>query len=169
MTERKKILIVDDELNIRLLVKAVLGNYYDVIEACDGDEALITAREEKPDLILLDIMMPGKDGFTTCNALKSDTATKDIPVVMLTALQHRLTEKLAQSLNANGYVRKPFTSHDILTAIDTTLSAETQSEAEEQQLDATLSAETQSEVEEQQLEEVRTPGVSSHWTSRLPF
>ena len=121
MAERKKVLVVDDELNIRLLVRIMLGNNYDVLEASNGDEALIKAREEKPDLILLDIMMPGKDGFTTCNELKSSKATRDIPVVMLTALQHQLNEKLALSLNADGYIRKPFTSRDILTALDNTL------------------------------------------------
>ena len=121
MAQKKKVLVVDDELNIRLLVKIMLGNSYDVLEACNGDEALVKAREEKPDLILLDIMMPGKDGFTTCNELKSSKATRGIPVVMLTALQHKLNEKLALSLNADGYIRKPFTSRDILNALDSTL------------------------------------------------
>jgi two-component system alkaline phosphatase synthesis response regulator PhoP len=122
MIEKKKVLVVDDELNIRLLVRIILGNSYDVLEASNGDEALIKAREEKPDLILLDIMMPGKDGFTTCNELKSSKSTRSIPVVMLTALQHKLDEKLALSLNADGYIRKPFTSRDILNTLDDTLS-----------------------------------------------
>jgi len=121
MAEKKKVLVVDDELNIRLLVKIILGDSYDVLEARNGDEALIKAGEEKPDLILLDIMMPGKDGFTTCNELKSSKATRGIPVVMLTALQYHLNEKLALSLNADGYIRKPFTSRDILTALDNML------------------------------------------------
>lgn len=119
MAKKKKVLVVDDELNIRLLVKAMLGNNYDVLEAGDGYEAVIKARKEKPDLILLDIMMPGKDGFTTCNELKSSKSTRGIPVVMLTALQHKLSEKLALSLNADGYIRKPFTSQDILNALGT--------------------------------------------------
>ena len=121
MAEKKKVLVVDDELGIRLLVKIMLGNDYDVLEARNGDEALIRAREEKPDLILLDILMPGKDGFTTCNELKSSKATRGIPVVMLTALQHELNEKLALSLHADGYIRKPFTPRDILNALDSTL------------------------------------------------
>lgn len=121
MAEKKKVLVVDDELNIRLLIRIILGNSYDVLEASNGDEALIKAREEKPDLILLDIMMPGKDGFTTCNELKSSKSTRGIPVVMLTALQHQLNEKLALSLNADGYIRKPFTSRDILNVLDNML------------------------------------------------
>ena len=128
MAEKKKVLVVDDELNIRLLVKIMISNSYDVLEAGNGDEALIKAREEKPDLILLDIMMPGKDGFTTCNELKSSKATRDIPVVMLTALQHQLNEKLALSLNADGYIRKPFTSRDILTTLDSVLFVKAQLE-----------------------------------------
>ena len=128
MAEKKKVLVVDDELNIRLLVKIIIGNDYDVLEASNGDEALIKAQEEKPDLIFLDIMMPGKDGFTTCNELKSSKATRDIPVVMLTALQHQLNEKLALSLNADGYIRKPFTSRDILNALDSMLLSEARTE-----------------------------------------
>ena len=128
MAEKKKVLVVDDELNIRLLVKIIFGNSYDVLEASNGDEALIKAQEEKPDLILLDIMMPGKDGFTTCNELKSSKATRGIPVVMLTALQHQLNEKLALSLRADGYIRKPFTSRDILNALDSMLLSKARTE-----------------------------------------
>lgn len=122
MAKKKKILVVDDESNIRLLVKNMIGNRYDVIEAGDGDEAVTKAQKEKPDLVLLDILMPGKDGFTTCNQLKANKATKDIPVVMVTALQHKLDEKLALSLKADGYMRKPFTSEDLLATIRTALS-----------------------------------------------
>jgi len=126
MAKKKKILVVDDEPNIRLLVKNMLGNRYDVVEAGDGNEAVTKAQEEKPDVVLLDILMPGKDGFTTCNQLKANKATKDIPVVMVTALQHKLDEKLALSLKADGYMRKPFTSEDLLNTIRSVLSAKRQ-------------------------------------------
>jgi len=126
MAKKKKILVVDDESNIRLLVKNMLGTRYDVIEAGNGDEAITKAQKEKPDLVLLDILMPGKDGFTTCNQLKAGKGTKDIPVVMVTALQHKLDEKLALSLKADGYMRKPFTSEDLLTAIRAALSPKRQ-------------------------------------------
>lgn len=122
MAKKQKILVVDDESNIRLLVKNMLGNRYNVVEAGDGDEAMTQAEKEKPDLILLDILMPGKDGFTTCNQLKANKATKGIPVVMVTALQHKLDEKLALSLNADGYMRKPFTSDELLNAVRSALS-----------------------------------------------
>jgi len=126
MAKKKKILVVDDEPNIRLLVKNMIGDRYNVIEAGDGNEAVTQAEKEKPDLVLLDILMPGKDGFTTCNQLKANKATKDIPVVMVTALQHKLDEKLALSLKADGYMRKPFTSDDLLNAIRSVLSAKRQ-------------------------------------------
>jgi DNA-binding response OmpR family regulator len=126
MAKKKKILVVDDESNIRLLVKNMIGTRYDVIEAGDGDEAVTKAQKEKPDLVLLDILMPGKDGFTTCNQLKAGKGTKDIPVVMVTALQHKLDEKLALSLKADGYMRKPFTSEDLLAAIRAALSPKRQ-------------------------------------------
>ncbi len=126
MAKKQKILVVDDEPNIRLLVKNMLGNRYNVVEAGDGDEAITQAEKEKPDLIMLDILMPGKDGFTTCNQLKANKATKGIPVVMVTALQHKLDEKLALSLNADGYMRKPFTSDELLNAIRSALSAKRQ-------------------------------------------
>ncbi len=126
MAKKKKILVVDDESNIRLLVKNMIGTRYDVIEAGDGDAAVTKAQGEKPDLVLLDILMPGKDGFTTCNQLKANKATKDIPVVMVTALQHKLDEKLALSLKADGYMRKPFTSEDLLAAIRAALSPKRQ-------------------------------------------
>jgi DNA-binding response OmpR family regulator len=126
MAKKKKILVVDDESNIRLLVKNMIGHYYDVLEASDGDEALIKARRETPDLILLDILMPKKDGFSTCHELKSDKATETIPVVMVTALQYEMDEKLALSLRADGYIRKPFASQDLLNTIDNMLSAKHQ-------------------------------------------
>jgi len=126
MAKKQKILVVDDESNIRLLVKNMLGNRYNVVEAGDGDEAMIQAEKEKPDLILLDILMPGKDGFTTCNQLKANKATRGIPVVMVTALQHKLDEKLALSLNADGYLRKPFTSDELLNVIRSALSPKRQ-------------------------------------------
>jgi two-component system alkaline phosphatase synthesis response regulator PhoP len=126
IAKKKKILVVDDESNIRLLVKNMIGHYYDVLEAGDGDEALIKARQETPDLILLDILMPKKDGFSTCHELKSNKATETIPVVMVTALQYEMDEKLALSLRADAYVRKPFASQDLLDTIDNILSAKHQ-------------------------------------------
>lgn len=82
----KKVLIADDELSVRLLVKRLLSREYTVLEANDGEEAVNVASNQKPDLILMDILMPKMDGLTACHTLKRGQATKEIPVVMLTAV-----------------------------------------------------------------------------------
>ena len=113
----KTILIADDEPDIRLMVSRMLGKDYFVLEAADGDEAVNVARVQKPDLILMDIMMPGKDGYSACHSIKSDPATKSIPVVMVTGIDHQLNVKLSAEVGADGYVTKPFSLEDLLEVI----------------------------------------------------
>jgi len=91
----RKILIADDELYVRLLVKSALDTSYSVLEASDGEEALDITRTEKPDLVLMDILMPKLDGYTACYQTKTDEATKAIPVVMLTGIGHELNKRLS--------------------------------------------------------------------------
>ncbi len=119
----KIILAVDDEPNIRLLLRQLLGKDYRVLEAIDGMEATNIAHTERPDLILMDIMMPGTDGYTACSRLKSDPATKDIPVIMLTGLDFELNKKLAEQIGAAGYITKPIDSLRLLEIVKNTLSA----------------------------------------------
>jgi CheY-like chemotaxis protein len=114
---RKKILVTDDEENIRLLVSNMLGKDYVVLGASDGREAVDMARSQQPDLILMDILMPKMDGYTACNKIKKDPLTRAIPVVMLTAVDHELNVRLSQEMGANGYITKPFTPRDLLDAI----------------------------------------------------
>lgn len=116
--DRKKILITDDEENIRLLVSSMLGGDYIVLGASDGKEAVDMARSQKPDLILMDIMMPKMDGYTACHTIKKDPVTNAIPVVMLTAIGHELNVKLSQEIGASGYITKPFSPRDLLDTID---------------------------------------------------
>jgi len=116
--DKKKILVVDDEPNIRVLVSSMLGKDYTVIEASDGDEAIDIARNQKPDFILMDILMPKVDGYVACHAIKTDPATKAIPVVMLTALGYELNIKLSQEMGADGYITKPFSPQDLLDTIE---------------------------------------------------
>ncbi len=113
----KKILIVDDEPNIRLLVSNMLGKDYTVLKASNGAEAVEIARAQKPDLILMDVMMPRVDGYTACSTLKTDQATKDIPVIMLTGLGFELNKALAKKIGADAYITKPFSHQDLLKAI----------------------------------------------------
>jgi two-component system alkaline phosphatase synthesis response regulator PhoP len=114
----KRILIADDEADIRLLVNRMLGKDYVVLEAADGDEAVNAARMQKPDLILMDIMMPGSDGYSACYAIKADPATKSIPVIMVTGIGHKLNEKFSAEMGADGYVTKPFSLEKLMGVID---------------------------------------------------
>ncbi len=116
--KRKTILIVDDERNVRRLVRGMLGKENIVIEAEDGEVAVRMARSHKPHLILMDVMMPKMDGYTACQTIKTTPVTKAIPVVMLTALGHELNVELGQEMGADGYITKPFSHQDLLDTID---------------------------------------------------
>jgi putative two-component system response regulator len=102
------VLVVDDtETNIDILVET-LGDAYDVSVAMDGESALEDIAERAPDLILLDIMMPGMDGYEVCEKLKKDDATKNIPVIFLTAMTEAQDEAKGLALGAVDYITKPF-------------------------------------------------------------
>jgi len=111
------ILIVDDEPNVRLLLRTILSKNFDVFEAEDGQQAIDIANTQKPDVILMDMMMPKMDGLTACHMIKNDPATKMIPVIMVTAIGFELNIKLSQQMGATGYVTKPFSPKDILDKI----------------------------------------------------
>ena len=115
--QKKRILVVDDEPNIRLLLTRMLSNDYTILEATDGQEAIDLAREVKPDLILMDLMMPRMDGYTACSVIKTDPTTRGIPVVMLTVVGFELNKQLAEKVGANGYITKPFALSDIIKTI----------------------------------------------------
>ncbi len=115
--DKKKILIADDEPNIRLLVSGMLSRDYVVVAASNGEEAIALARRQKPCLILMDIMMPKMDGYAACSILKADPETKAIPVVMLTGVGHELNKKLAKQVGADGYITKPFSMEELLEAV----------------------------------------------------
>ena len=114
---QKKILVADDEADIRQLVRQVLVKEYIVIEASDGIEAVLMANAEKPDLILLDIMMPKQDGYKTCMKIKSSEETRNIPVVMLTGVDYELNRKLGEQLGAADYITKPFKVEALFKAV----------------------------------------------------
>jgi CheY-like chemotaxis protein len=118
-TNKKKVLIVDDEPGVRQLVRRILGKDYAVLEAQDGAEALNMARSHKLDIILMDMMMPKVDGLTACYVIKTDQATKEIPVVMITAVGYDLNKKLSQDImGADGYLTKPFSNKELRSAVD---------------------------------------------------
>lgn len=107
MSERKTLLIVDDEpVNLNVL-RTLLSNDYELLFAKDGERALTLAQTERPDLILLDIMMPALSGYEVCAALKSEPATRGIPVIFITALSDADDEARGLELGAVDYITKP--------------------------------------------------------------
>lgn len=113
-----KILIVDDEENIVQLVSYNLEKEgYEVIAAYDGKSALNKINFEKPDLILLDIMLPELDGLEVCRALRKEEATAQIPIIMLTAKSDELDKVLGLELGADDYMTKPFSPRELLARI----------------------------------------------------
>jgi len=115
---KKRILVVDDEADVAKVIQIRLtANGYEVLSACDGPEGLELAQKEKPDLILLDILMPDMDGFQTLEKLKRDSQTKSIPVIMLTAQSQLNDVTKATNLGAEDYIVKPFDSIAMLVKI----------------------------------------------------
>ncbi len=103
-----RVLVVDDILpNVKLLEAKLSGEYFDVITASSGAEAIQKAEKESPDIILLDVMMPGMDGFETCQRLKSSPATAHIPVVMVTALTDATDRVRGLESGADDFLSKP--------------------------------------------------------------
>ena len=119
MKKMKKILIADDEPEIIDIVKKMLSEKYEVVGVYDGEEALKKAKEIKPDLILLDILMPKMDGWETLKRLKQDEELKDIPVSMLTALPLTPEDTYDKPIDyIENYIVKPFTKETLLRKIE---------------------------------------------------
>jgi len=108
-TERSKILIVDDEPeNVKLIGEILNLDSYEIIEAFDGEEALRKFKEHSPDLVILDIIMPGLDGYEVCRRLKGDPGTRLTPVVMITALRGLNDKVRGIEAGADDFLNKPF-------------------------------------------------------------
>jgi DNA-binding response OmpR family regulator len=103
------VLVIDDEHSIRFLCRVNLAaSGMEVLEAADGHAGLELARQERPDLVLLDVMMPGVDGWTVARELAADEQTREIPVVFLTARADPADRRLGGLLGGVGYLVKPF-------------------------------------------------------------
>jgi DNA-binding response OmpR family regulator len=114
MASRRKILIADDDLEILALVKRHLRKLdVDVVEASDGEEALEAARREVPDLVILDVMMPGMSGWEVCRAIREDETLAETGVIMLTGIGERLNEMTSPLYGADDYLDKPFDFGDL--------------------------------------------------------
>ena len=111
----KKVLIVDDEKNIVDILKFNLKKEgFDTIEAYDGEKAMELALSEKPDLILLDVMLPKTDGFTVCRKLRQSIST---PILMLTAKEEEVDKVLGLELGADDYITKPFSQRELMARV----------------------------------------------------
>ena len=116
---RRKILIVDDEKNIVDILKFNLQKEsFDTIEAYDGRQALELAEREKPDLIILDVMLPEIDGFTVCRLLRQKMQT---PILMLTAREEEVDKVLGLELGADDYITKPFSPRELMARVKANL------------------------------------------------
>jgi len=117
MSEKKRILIVDDEKGIVDLLKKRIEQEYEVLVASDGQEGLNMARDERPDLVVADVMMPRLDGYHMCRLLKFDENYKDIPVIMLTSREHERDRQTAREVKADAFITKPFNGGELMTSI----------------------------------------------------
>lgn len=114
-----RILVVDDHKTVVRLMEAVLKiKGYGVLHAEDGVTGLDVARREKPDLIFLDIMMPGLDGFQVCRQLKLDPSTATIPVIFLTARGEASDVATGKAAGCDGFVKKPFRTLEVLSLVE---------------------------------------------------
>jgi two-component system phosphate regulon response regulator PhoB len=118
----KTILLADDEANLRLLVHTTLTNsQYRVLEAVDGAQALVLARTEHPDLLVLDWMMPDLSGIEVARVLRQDPATAHIPIIMLTAKGQERDKEQGRVLGAYAYLVKPFDPLELLAQVQAVL------------------------------------------------
>lgn len=118
MRKSKTILIVEDEVELVEMVKMRLeANGYKVIAAYNGEDGLYWARKEKPDLILLDLMLPKIDGYEVCGTLKKDKNYADIPICIFTARAQESEKRLGMELGADAYIIKPFEPSALLEKI----------------------------------------------------
>ena len=118
MPGKERILVVDDEEDILELVRFNLAREgYHVLCALSGEEALEKARKEQPDLLVLDLMLPGMDGLEVARALKQDAGTKEIPIIMLTAKGEEIDVVTGLELGADDYMTKPFSPRILLARV----------------------------------------------------
>ena len=114
----RNILIVEDNQVDRTRLEKVLGGAgYLVSTAENGEQAIASVKRSKPDAILMDVNMPGMDGFAATRALRGDAETKDIPVVLVTAKDQKADKAWGQMLGAKGYVTKPYTDEQVLSQL----------------------------------------------------
>src|SRR5512135_1709174 len=113
-----RILVADDDDGVRQLLRLILDRAgFDVIEAASGEQALARAIDSEPSVILLDIMMPGMDGYDTCRQLKLDNRTKGVPVIFVSALEERVGRNSPERYGADDWIGKPIGTRDLVARV----------------------------------------------------
>jgi DNA-binding response OmpR family regulator len=129
---RKKVLVVDDERDISDIVAFNLRReQYDVLHAADGESAVEMARRDQPDLVLLDLMLPGIGGLEVCRRLRAEPRTAQIPIIMLTAKGDETDAVVGLAQGADDYVRKPFGVKELMARVAAHLRARTRASEED--------------------------------------
>lgn len=118
LTGNKRVLVVDDEKDVCETISLMLeGAGHETLIAANGEDALKMATDEKPDLVLLDILLPGIDGFEVLSKLKVDTETQRIPIIIVSGKRDAESVLKAKNLGSNEYLMKPFTAQELLKII----------------------------------------------------
>jgi len=119
MAEQKRILLVDDHQTVFRLLEAIVRiKGYELIYAESAQQGIVMARQELPDLVLLDVMMPDIDGFKVCQYLKENPETKNIPVMFLTARGAEGDLETGRKVGADGFMTKPFQTKEVIKQIE---------------------------------------------------
>jgi len=115
----RKILVCDDDDHIRNIMEFSLeAEGFEVLAAADGEQALQAVMSEQPDLVILDVMMPGSDGLTVCRELKANPATRHIPVLLLTAKTDKGDREAGLAAGADDYIIKPFSPQRLIEKVN---------------------------------------------------
>ncbi|MFH2028758.1 MAG: response regulator [Nanoarchaeota archaeon] len=114
---KKKVLIVEDEKNILDAQAMILEDEFEVIKAMDGDVGYRLAKKYRPDLIILDLMLPNRGGYDLSFSFRQDNDLKDVKILMVTALSQEIDKKKGQMVGANHYMTKPFEPDELLNKV----------------------------------------------------
>lgn len=114
---KKKVLIIEDEQNIANAQALILGEAYEVHHAFDGDEGLKKARQLRPHLVILDLMLPKRNGYDVCFNLRQNPSLKNTKIVMITAKNQKIDEDKGMFIGADSYITKPFEPEQLLDVV----------------------------------------------------
>ena len=132
MPEKTILIVEDNEMNLKLFTQLLKIGKYKHLEAVNGEEGLKIAKKHKPDLILMDIQLPGMDGLTATRAIKSDSETAHIPVIALTAHAMQGDKQKCFDAGCNGYITKPIDTRSFLSQVNDIMSKVTAKSEESQ-------------------------------------